>query len=106
MCSRSLGADMTFAWPTAEIAVMGPEGAVNIIFHKDISNSRDPDHLRCEKIEQYSRKFATPYAAAARGLVDRIIDPRETRPAIVQALEALLGKRESRPGKKNGNIPV
>lgn len=105
MCSRSLGADMTLAWPTAEIAVMGPEGAVNIIFRREISASPAPDTLRSEKIEQYRRKFATPYAAAARGLVDRVIDPRETRPALIQAMEALPGKREGRPGKKNGNIP-
>lgn len=106
MCSRSLGADLTLAWPTAEIAVMGPEGAVNIIFREEIAGSTNPESLRKEKIADYSSKFATPYRAAARGLIDRIIDPSQTRPALIQALEALPGKREARPGKKNGNIPL
>ena len=106
MCSRSLGTDMTLAWPTAEVAVMGPEGAVNIIFRGEISESPRADHLRSEKIEEYRERFANPYAAAARGLVDRIIEPWETRPALIHAFEALPGKRETRPGKKNSNIPV
>lgn len=106
MCSRSLGADLTIAWPSAEIAVMGPEGAVNIIFREELANARDPYSLRQESIQEYRKKFANPYAASARGLIDRIIEPRETRPALIQALEALPGKRENRPGKKNGNIPL
>lgn len=106
MCSRSLGADITLAWPTAEIAVMGPEGAVNIVFRNEIVNSQEPEQTRREKIEEYRRKFATPYVAASRGYVDRVIEPRETRPTLIQALEALHGKRETRPGKINDNIPL
>ncbi len=106
MCSRSLGADITLAWPTAEIAVMGPEGAVDIIFRKQMASSPDPQSMRSIKVEEYCTKIAHPYVASARGYIDRVIDPRETRPALIQALEALPGKRESRPGKKNGNIPL
>ena len=103
---RSLGADMTLAWPTAEVAVMGPEGAVNIVFRKQIAAAPDPQAMRTSKVEEYCAKIANPYVAAARGYVDRVIDPRETRPALIQALEALPDKREGRPGKKNGNIPL
>lgn len=106
MCSRSLGADMTLAWPTAEVAVMGPEGAVNIVFRKQIAAAPDPQAMRTSKVEEYCAKIANPYVSAARGYVDRVIDPRETRPALIQALEALPDKREGRPGKKNGNIPL
>ena len=106
MNSKHLGADMVFAWPTAEIAVMGPSGAANIIFKKDIKNAEDPITARQEKIQEYTDKFANPYVAAARGYVDDIIEPDSTRPRLISALEMLMSKRESRPSKKHGNIPL
>ena len=98
MCSQDLGADQVFAWPTAEIAVMGPAGAANIIFRGD------PDVEA--KTAKYVEEFATPYVAAERGYVDIIIEPQETRPTIITALNMLASKRESRPAKKHGNIPL
>lgn len=98
MCSQDLGADQVMAWPTAEIAVMGPSGAANIIFRKD------PDVK--EKTEKYIEEFATPYKAAERGFVDIVIEPKETRPRIITALNMLASKREARPAKKHGNIPL
>ncbi|MGI6142932.1 MAG: acyl-CoA carboxylase subunit beta [bacterium] len=106
MCSRDLGADQVFAWPNAEIAVMGPEGAANIIFRKEIKNSADPQATRDEKIAEYRERFANPYVAASRGYVDDVIDPAETRVRLIAALEMLISKRETRPAKKHGNIPV
>lgn len=106
MGSKNLGADMVLAWPTAEIAVMGPEGAANIIFKKEIANSDDPQGTRAEKIEEYKGEFATPYKAAERGYVDDVIEPSATRPRIVDAFNMLASKRETRPSKKHGNIPV
>lgn len=106
MCSRDLGADQVFAWPGAEIAVMGPEGAANIIFRKEIAAADDPESVRQEKIADYRKRFANPYIAAARGYVDDVIDPAETRPRLACALEVLSSKRENRPAKKHGNIPV
>lgn len=104
--SKSIGADLVFAWPNAEIAVMGPQGAANIIFAKEIKNSDNPEELRQQKIEEYREKFANPYVAASMGMVDDVIDPRETRIKIIQALEMLRNKKESRPYKKHGNIPL
>jgi acetyl-CoA carboxylase carboxyltransferase component len=106
MSSRHLGADMVFAWPTAEIAVMGPDGAANIIFRKEIEASDNPMETREQKIEEYRSQFANPYKAAARGYVDDIIVPEETRPRLIAALEMLASKREERPAKKHGNFPV
>lgn len=106
MCSRHLGADMVLAWPSAEIAVMGPDGAANIIFKKEIDESSDPVVTRKDKIEEYKRNFANPYKAAARGYVDDVIDPAHTRARLASALTMLLGKREIRPAKKHGNTPV
>lgn len=106
MNSKNLGADMVMAWPTAEIAVMGPEGAANIIFKNDIKNSSDPIATRAEKIQEYRNKFASPYEAARRGYVDDVIEPDSTRPRIIAALEMLASKRESKPAKKHGNLPV
>ncbi|WP_258360380.1 acyl-CoA carboxylase subunit beta [Moorella sulfitireducens] len=106
MCSRDLGADQVFAWPGAEIAVMGPDGAANIIFRKEIETAADPRATRAEKIAEYRRLFANPYVAAQRGYIDAVIDPRQTRPQLVQALELLSTKRENRPAKKHGNIPL
>ena len=106
MNSKHLGADMVFAWPTAEIAVMGPAGAANIIFRKDIANAADPIAARQEKIDEYTEKFANPYVAASRGYVDDVIEPDSTRPRLISALEMLMSKRENRPAKKHGNIPL
>ena len=106
MNSKHLGADMVFAWPSAEIAVMGPDGAANIIFKKDIANAADPISTRAEKIQEYTEKFANPYVAASRGYVDDVIEPDSTRPRIISALEMLMSKRETRPSKKHGNIPL
>ena len=106
MSSKHLGADMVMAWPTAEIAVMGPEGAANIIFKDDIKNSADPILERKAKIEEYREKFANPYEAAKFGYVDDVIEPDSTRPRIIAALEMLASKRENSPSKKHGNIPM
>jgi propionyl-CoA carboxylase beta chain len=106
MNSRSVGADIAFAWPTAEIAVMGAQGAVNIIHRRDISEAEDPEARRTELIEEYEEAFSNPYVAAERGLVDEVIEPRETRPRLIRALEMLRTKRVSLPPKKHGNIPL
>lgn len=106
MCSRDMGADQVIAWPTAEIAVMGSQGAANIIFRKEIEEAENPDEYRQKKIDEYQEQFSNPYAAAARGFVDMIIDPRETRPRLINTFEMLSTKRESLPGKKHGNIPL
>lgn len=104
--SKSIGADLVFAWPNAEIAVMGPEGAANIIFAKEIEASSDPEKTRAEKIEEYRTRLANPYVAAAHGMVDDVIDPRETRQKLIQSLDMLSRKQEERPWKKHGNIPL
>ncbi len=104
--SKSIGADLVFSWPNAEIAVMGPQGAANIIFAREIEASDNPEKTRQAKIEEYREKFANPYVAAARGMVDDVIDPRETRIKLIQALEMLRTKEEARPEKKHGNIPL
>jgi acetyl-CoA carboxylase carboxyltransferase component len=106
MCSKDLGADFVFAWPTAEIAVMGAEGATPIIFRKEIEAAPDPEAKEREKIQEYRNLLYNPYIAASRGYVDEVILPRETRPKIVKALEFLSTKRETRPSKRHGNIPV
>ncbi len=106
MCSKDLGADIVLAWPTAEIAVMGPQGAANIIFKNEIKKSENPDQTKKEKIEEYTSEFATPYKAAERGFVDDVIVPEETRIRLADAFNMLGSKRESRPTKKHGNIPL
>jgi acetyl-CoA carboxylase carboxyltransferase component len=106
MCSRDLGADMVFAWPTAEIAVMGASGAANVIFRKEIKEAPDPAAKRQEIIEHYENLLYNPYIAASRGFVDQVITPRETRPRLIEALDILSTKRETLPPKKHGNIPV
>ncbi|MEW6259758.1 MAG: carboxyl transferase domain-containing protein [Thermodesulfobacteriota bacterium] len=106
MCSKDLGADMAFAWPTAQIAVMGAEGAANIIHRKEIQSAADPVAKRKEKIAEYENLFSNPYCAASRGYIDAVIVPRETRPRLIDALEIMCSKREIRPPKKHGNIPV
>jgi len=97
---------VNLAWPTAEIAVMGPKGAVEILFRKDIAESEDPTAATDAKINEYREKFAHPYVAAGRGYVDDIIDPRDTRPRLIDALETLRTKRDRNPPKKHGNIPL
>lgn len=106
MCNKELGADMVLAWPTAEIAVMGPDGAANIIFKNEIAEAEDQNAKRREKIEEYRNTVANPYTAAARGYVDQVIEPSETRKRIISAFDMLSGKRELRPVKKHGNIPL
>jgi len=106
MNSKSIRADVALAWPTAEIAVMGPEGAVNIINRKDIDTASDPVSRRSELIADYTERFANPYVAAERGYVDDVIDPRDTRPRLIDALATLRTKREPRPPRKHGNIPL
>ncbi len=106
MCSKHLGADQVFAWPGAEIAVMGPEGAANIIFKKEIESAAKPEDLKAQKIAEYRAQFANPYRAAQRGYVDDIIDPAETRKRLCAALEMLAGKRMDSPERKHGNTPA
>ncbi len=106
MSSKHIRGDMNFAWPTAEIAVMGIEGAVNIIFKDRIADADDPAAERARLVADYEAQFANPYVAAARGYVDDVIMPSETRPRLIGALEMLAGKRESNPRKKHGNIPL
>ncbi len=106
MCSKHLGADMVFAWPTAEVAVMGASGAANIIFSKEIKEARDPAAVRQGKIAEYEQTTMNPYVAAARGYVDDVIIPAETRGRVIRAFGALAQKEESRPKKKHGNIPL
>ena len=106
MSSKHIRGDFNVAWPTAEIAVMGPKGAVEILFRKDIAESADPIKATEEKIEEYRSKFAHPYIAAGRGYLDDIIDPRDTRPRLIEALDTLKGKRDRNPAKKHGNIPL
>jgi acetyl-CoA carboxylase carboxyltransferase component len=106
MCSKHLGADFVYAWPTAQIAVMGAEGAANIIHKKEIQGSDDPKAKRQEKIEEYSSLFSNPYIAAARGYVDAVLIPGETRKTLIRSLDAIRNKRETRPAKKHGNIPM
>src|SRR5262245_42270069 len=106
MASKHLRADFNFAWPTAEVAVMGPEGAVNIIYRRDIAGSPTPDTRRQKLIDDYKARFANPYTAAERGYVDDVIVPHETRPKVITALETLLTKRQAGPKRKHGNIPL
>ena len=106
MGSKHSGADINLAWPTAEIAVMGPEGAINIIFRRELAKAEDPEALRRQLVAEYRRKFANPYVAAQKGYIDDVIEPSETRPRLIAALEMLLNKREARPYKKHGNIPL
>lgn len=106
MCSKHIRADFNYAWPTAEIAVMGPEGAINIIFRNELENTQNPDAKAKELATQYLEKFANPYIAAEKGYIDDVIEPSDTRPRLITSLEAILSKRESRPPKKHSNIPL
>jgi acetyl-CoA carboxylase carboxyltransferase component len=106
MNSKSIGADLAFAWPTAELAVMGPQGAVEIVYRRELQQAADPVARRAELVEQYTERYANPYAAAERGYVDDVIDPAETRRKIVQGLRMLATKREELPRRKHGNVPL
>jgi len=106
MNSKHIRGDLVFAWPTAEIAVMGPEGAVNIIFRREIAQAEDGDALRRQLVSEYREKFANPYVAASRGYVDAVIEPRETRPRLINGLQMLRDKRDHNPAKKHGNMPL
>jgi propionyl-CoA carboxylase beta chain len=106
MSSKHIRGDVSLAWPTAEIAVMGIEGAVNIVFRNELASADDPSALRDQLARDYRENLANPYVAAARGYVDDVIEPRETRPRLINALEMLQNKRDSNPPKKHGNIPL
>jgi len=106
MNSKSIGADLAFAWPSAEVAVMGPQGAVNIIFRKELDQAEDAEAKRTQLIEEYTERFANPYIAAERGYVDDVIDPRDTRRVLIRSLAMLRTKREKLPSRKHGNVPL
>jgi propionyl-CoA carboxylase beta chain len=108
MASKHIRTDANFAWPTAEIAVMGPEGAVNIVYKREIESAPESqrERLRQEKIAEFRERFANPYIAAERGYIDAVIEPRETRERLITALRALENKRDVNPKKKHGNIPL
>jgi propionyl-CoA carboxylase beta chain len=106
MNSKHIRGDVNLAWPTAEIAVMGPKGAVEILFKREIAEAGDPDAVMREKEEEYRTRFAHPYIAAGRGYIDDVIDPRQTRPRLINALDMLRNKRDANPARKHGNIPL
>jgi acetyl-CoA carboxylase carboxyltransferase component len=106
MGSKHLRADVNLAWPTAEVAVMGPDGAVNVVYRKELAEAADPEARRAELIDEYKARFANPFTAAERGFIDDVIIPRESRHALIDALEASLTKRVERPRRKHGNIPL
>jgi propionyl-CoA carboxylase beta chain len=106
MGSKHIRTDVNYAWPTAEIAVMGSDGAVNILYRREIQTAADPDAVRRRLVQEYEEKFASPYVAAERGYIDEIIEPKSTRPKLIRALELLSTKRDTNPPKKHGNIPL
>ena len=106
MSSKHIRTDINYAYPTAEIAVMGPEGAVNIVYRRELQKADDREKLRRGKVEEFRARFANPYIAAERGWVDAIIEPRDTRPKLISALRMLDTKRDINPPKKHGNIPL
>jgi acetyl-CoA carboxylase carboxyltransferase component len=106
MNPRHVGADLVLAWPSAEIAVMGPEGAVSVIFRRELAQSEDPEKRKAELVEDYRTRFANPYVAASEGFIDNVIEPHETRPRLINALEMLKNKQGTLPPKKHGNIPL
>ena len=106
MASKHIRTDLNFAWPTAEIAVMGPEGAVNILYKKELKAAADPAALRKQRVTEFRAKLANPFIAAGRGFIDEVIEPRTTRPRLISALRSLRGKRDKNPPKKHGNIPL
>jgi acetyl-CoA carboxylase carboxyltransferase component len=106
MSSKHIRGDVNLAWPTAEIAVMGPEGAVSVVFRKELEQASDPVARKAELVAEYRAKFANPFVAAERGYVDDVIEPRDTRARLINALEMLQNKRDANPAKKHGNIPL
>ena len=106
MSSKHIRTDVNFAWPSAEIAVMGPEGAVNILYKRELEKAKEPQAARAERVAEFREKFANPYVAAARGFVDEVIRPRDTRSKLIAALAGLETKRDKNPPKKHGNIPL
>src|SRR3990170_2520496 len=106
MSSKHIRGDYNVAWPTAELAVMGQEGAVNIVFRKELEKAKDPVKRKAELVAEYREKFANPYIAAERGYLDDVIEPKETRPRLIKALTMLETKKDSNPPKKHGNIPL
>ncbi|MCB0169949.1 MAG: methylmalonyl-CoA carboxyltransferase, partial [Anaerolineae bacterium] len=106
MSSKHIRGDVNLAWPTAEIAVMGPEGAANILYRKELAAAENPDELRAELVQRYRDTFANPYVAASWGYLDDVIEPSQTRPRLINALEMLKNKRDENPPKKHGNIPL
>ncbi|HXV13533.1 MAG TPA: carboxyl transferase domain-containing protein, partial [Candidatus Krumholzibacteria bacterium] len=106
MSSKHIRADYNVAWPSAELAVMGAEGAVNILNKREIESAKDPAAERARRVQEYNEKFANPYIAASLGYIDDVIEPADTRPKIIAALESLVNKRQSMPPKKHGNIPL
>ncbi|MCE2464461.1 MAG: methylmalonyl-CoA carboxyltransferase, partial [Dehalococcoidia bacterium] len=106
MSSKHLRSDTNLAWPSAEIAVMGPEGAVNIVYREALAEATDPEQRRTKLVEEFRERFSNPYVAAGRGFLDDVIEPQETRPRLIKALEMLQNKRDSLPPKKHGNIPL
>ncbi len=106
MSSKHIRGDLNLAWPTAEIAVMGPKGAVEILFKDEIAKSEDQAAATARLSDEYTARFANPYNAAERGYVDDVIDPRDTRPRLIEALRTLAGKRDRNPPRKHGNIPL
>jgi propionyl-CoA carboxylase beta chain len=106
MASKHIRADVNYAWPTAEVAVMGPEGAVDIVYKRELTKAENKDQERARLIEQFRERFANPYVVAERGYVDAVIAPRETRKKLIDALEMLDTKRDKNPPKKHGNIPL
>jgi propionyl-CoA carboxylase beta chain len=106
MSSKHIRGDLSYAWPSAEIAVMGPEGAVNIIFRKQLAAAEDPEAERARLVQEYRDTFANPYVAAGRGYIDDVIEPCQTRPRLIEALQMLQNKRDTNPPKKHGNIPL
>jgi propionyl-CoA carboxylase beta chain len=106
MSSKHIRTDVNFAWPTAEIAVMGPEGAVNILYKRESETAADPAAQRAKRVEEFREKFANPYVAASRGFIDEVIRPRQTRARLIAALARLETKRDKNPPKKHGNIPL
>jgi propionyl-CoA carboxylase beta chain len=106
MASKHIRTDVNLAYPMAEVAVMGPEGAVNILYRRELAQSSDPEALRAEKVAEFRHKFANPYVASDRGFIDEVIPPRQTRRKIISALEMVRNKRDKNPPKKHGNIPL
>jgi acetyl-CoA carboxylase carboxyltransferase component len=106
MNSKSIGADLAFAWPSAELAVMGPNGAVDIVYRRELATAEEPAKRRAELVEEYTERYANPYIAAERGYVDDVISPADTRRILVRSLRQIASKREDLPKRKHGNVPL